>query len=303
MKRYLGISGKDSLSTAIVLKAHHPEEWAETELFTNDVKTELPEKYEWLNKCEAYLEKPIERIEKDLIQVIESESRDESKGIYLPSTKVRFCTKLGKIKPMEKRFKGKEQAILYVGLRYDERDRTGYTPLANLIPQYPLIEHQISLPQVFAILSAVDLLPPSYFWQRLFDRVEELVRQHLPLFNLDLKQVLSPVQIYALFRGRTRDNCYFCFFQRQAEWVWLLETHPNLFEIAIALEERSQGYTWCSDGSLRDHIVARKDEIFEKYAKTKAKQVMGLILKKPIEGDEDVLDVYTGGSCGLFCGK
>lgn len=31
-----------------------------------------------------------------------------------------------------------------------------------------------------------------------------------------------------LFSGRTRANCFFCFFQRQYEILWLAETHPDL---------------------------------------------------------------------------
>lgn len=296
----LGISGKDSLATAVILKAHSPDEWAETQLFTNDVKTEFPDKYAWLEKCEAYLEKPIQRIEANLVSIIKAKSTNGSN--FLPSPKVRYCTRLSKIEPMKRQL-GTDPVTLYIGLRWDEQDRKGYTPSETVEPKYPLIDHHIDLPKVFAILGAINLLPPSYFWERLYRRVEEILRERSPLFKVSLDDLLSPVQKYTLFRGRTRDNCYFCFYQRQAEWVWLLETYPDLFEQAIALEDAANGYTWCSGGGLRDHIIARKDEIFEKRAQKTAKQVEALIYGKTVEVDQDLLDLYAGGSCGLFCGK
>lgn len=301
MKHILGISGKDSLTTAIILKAHQPDAWAKVELFVNDNKAEFPDKEAWLKKCEAYLGKPIHRIEASLEDIIKRESREGT--TLLPSGKMRYCTKYSKIHPMEK-WIGVEPATLYVGLRYDEPDRKGYTPSETLRPAYPLINHGIDLPKVFAILSALDLLPPGYFWQRLYQRVEQIINERSPLLPaISLDTVLSPVQKYTLFRGRVRDNCYFCFYQRQSEWVWLSETYPDLFDRAVALEDSAGGYTWCSEGSLREHILARRDVIFERKALKTAKQVESLIYGKPVENDADLLDLYAGGSCGLFCGK
>jgi 3'-phosphoadenosine 5'-phosphosulfate sulfotransferase (PAPS reductase)/FAD synthetase len=109
-RHLLGLSGKDSLTTAIILKIYHTDIWEKIELFTNDIKTELPEKEAWMIKCEEYLEKPIHRIEKDLLEVIQHHSRNYE-GLFLPSFKVRYCTRDSKIKPMQE-WLGEDEAIL-----------------------------------------------------------------------------------------------------------------------------------------------------------------------------------------------
>ena len=78
---------------------------------------------------------------------------------------------------------------------------------------------------------------------------------------------------------RTRSGCYFCFFQRKAEWVGLADRHPELFERARRIEQKvlsdagvdgdtsydeyamqSRPYTW-SQGETLDELLARRDEI------------------------------------------
>ena len=69
----------------------------------------------------------------------------------------------------------------------------------------------------------------------------------------------------AYYEWRTRSGCYFCFFQRKHEWVGLADRHPDLFERAVAYEDKvsyeataMQGrkYTWSQDESLTD-LLAR----------------------------------------------
>lgn len=52
--------------------------------------------------------------------------------------------------------------------------------------------------------------------------------------------------------NRTRSGCYFCFYQRKIEWIWLYERHPDLFKKAMEYEK--DGYTWMQDESLSDII-------------------------------------------------
>ena len=68
---------------------------------------------------------------------------------------------------------------------------------------------------------------------------------------------------------RSRSGCYFCFFQRKAEWVRLADNHPDLFEAAVKIEYKAgyehtamQGrtYTWSQGETLRE-LIARRDEI------------------------------------------
>ncbi|MEJ7662191.1 MAG: hypothetical protein WKG07_22805 [Hymenobacter sp.] len=48
-----------------------------------------------------------------------------------------------------------------------------------------------------------------------------------------------------------RSGCYFCFFQREIEWVRLCEQHPDKFECFQPHEK--DGYTWMEE-SLTDLI-------------------------------------------------
>jgi len=45
--------------------------------------------------------------------------------------------------------------------------------------------------------------------------------------------------------SRSRSGCFFCFYQQKIEWVWLLETHPDLYEAAKQYEQ--DGYTWSEE--------------------------------------------------------
>jgi 3'-phosphoadenosine 5'-phosphosulfate sulfotransferase (PAPS reductase)/FAD synthetase len=51
---------------------------------------------------------------------------------------------------------------------------------------------------------------------------------------------------------RSRSGCYFCFYQRKIEWIWLYERHRDLFEKAKEYEK--DGYTWMDGESLDDII-------------------------------------------------
>ena len=51
---------------------------------------------------------------------------------------------------------------------------------------------------------------------------------------------------------RSRSGCFFCFYQRKIEWIWLYERHPKLFKAAQEYEK--DGYTWMDNESLDDII-------------------------------------------------
>ena len=54
------------------------------------------------------------------------------------------------------------------------------------------------------------------------------------------------------YEWRTRSGCYFCFFQRKDEWVGLADRHPDLFEKAVAYEEKvdkNHSSYGCSNGN------------------------------------------------------
>ena len=58
-------------------------------------------------------------------------------------------------------------------------------------------------------------------------------------------------------RWRTRSGCFFCFFQRKNEWVRLADEHPDLFEKAVAYEEKVELRGQGLEASL--HLVTGRE--------------------------------------------
>jgi 3'-phosphoadenosine 5'-phosphosulfate sulfotransferase (PAPS reductase)/FAD synthetase len=154
----------------------------------------------------------------------------------LPSPQMRWCTKNLKIKPLEA-WLGDDPAYSYVGIRADE-NRSGYVSTKTTITTIlPFKDDGITKDDVMRILDDAGVgLPTYYEW-------------------------------------RTRSGCYFCFFQRKAEWVGLAERHPDLFEAAIAYEDKQgyeaqamqhRQYTWSQGETLRE-LRERKDEIMANH--------------------------------------
>lgn len=153
---------------------------------------------------------------------------------YLPSAKQRWCTRVMKIQPFEA-FVGEDACVSYVGIRADENREAYISHKDNINAVFPFIEDAIVRDDVFQILEDSIGVPEYYEW-------------------------------------RSRSGCYFCFFQRQDEWLGLKEKHPALFEKAKQFEQVSRqrfewdgrglsdvggyGYTWSSQGNL-DELVER----------------------------------------------
>ncbi|MCB9914970.1 MAG: phosphoadenosine phosphosulfate reductase family protein [Planctomycetes bacterium] len=212
-RHILGLSGgKDSSALAVYLRDRVPD----MEYVFTDTLKELPETYEYLAKLEAYLGKPIVRLNAERgfdhwLKVYNG---------YLPNARQRWCTRMLKIRPFEQ-YIGDDDVISYVGIRADE-DREGYVSTKpNIRPVFPFKEDGITRDDVFRILDEAGLgLPKYYEW-------------------------------------RSRSGCYFCFFQRKAEWAGLLERHPDLFKKAMEYEqplaEGLPAFTWDSAESL-EHL-------------------------------------------------
>ena len=215
--------GKDSTALAIFMRDRIPE----LEYVFCDTGKELPETYEYLNKVEAYLGKPIVRLNSEY-------SFDHWMKVFsgfLPSARMRWCTKNLKLKPFE-RYCGEETVYSYVGLRADENRQGFISTKPNIIARFPFKEEGIVKADVFRMLEESGLGLPDYY------------------------------------KWRTRSGCYFCFFQRKAEWVGLAENHPDLFEKAKAYEKTTtpsgERYTWAQGESL-DELLGRKKEIKKNY--------------------------------------
>jgi hypothetical protein len=182
-------------------------------------------------------------------------------GGALPSPQMRWCTKNLKIKPLEE-WIGEDETYSYIAIRADE-NRDGYiSHKPNIHPVYPFKEAGIAKADVYDILEQAGVGVPSYY------------------------------------EWRTRSGCTFCFFQRKAEWVGLAERHPELFEQAVAFEEKTgyedramkgRQYTWSQGETLRD-LLARKDEILEKHEAAMSREKANRRNIPLIEVLGDVLD-------------
>ncbi len=226
----------------------------ELEYFFCDTGAELPETYEYLTRLEVILGKPITRLNSE-------RGFDHWFEVFrgaLPSPQMRWCTKHMKIKPIEA-WIGDAPAVSYVAIRADEANRKGYiSTKSNISSRFPFIEDGVEKDGVMRILEDAGIGLPSYY------------------------------------EWRTRSGCYFCFYQRKAEWIGLADRHPELFERAVQIEKkvltdagvagdadfsdqamRGRAYTW-SGGESLTQLKDRKQQILERHeaamARTKRNQ-------------------------------
>lgn len=244
----------------------------EMEYFFCDTGAELPETYEYLTRLEVILGKSIVRLNAQ-------RGFDHWFEVFrgtLPSPQMRWCTKNMKIKPIEE-WIGEAPALSYVAIRSDESNRKGYiSTKPNIQTRFPFIEDGIDHDGVMRILADAGVgLPKYYEW-------------------------------------RTRSGCYFCFYQRKAEWIGLAERHPELFERAVAIEKkvlrdagvdgdadfgnqamRGRQYTWSGGESLPE-LISRRDEILKRHeaavtraSKTRANIPLIEVLTEALDEDDD----------------
>lgn len=242
------------------------------EYFFCDTGAELPETYAYLAKLEVVLGKPIARLNS-------TRGFDHYFEVFrgtLPSPQMRWCTTLLKIKPLEE-WIGDEEVVSYVAIRADESNRKGYVSTKpNIRTKFPFIDDGIDHAGVIRILEDSGLNLPDYY------------------------------------KWRTRSGCYFCFFQRKAEWVGLADHHPDLFKRAVAIEQKilkdagvdgdasfednamkGGNYTW-SPGETLPQLLARRDKIMERHeeslksAKRKRKNLpLVNVLSEALDDEEE----------------
>lgn len=246
----------------------------EMEYFFCDTGAELPETYEYLTRLEVILGKPITRLNAE-------RGFDHWFEVFrgaLPSPQMRWCTKNMKIKPIED-WIGDDEAISYVAIRADESNRKGYiSTKPNIEALFPFVEDGITHDDVMRILDDAGIgLPEYYEW-------------------------------------RTRSGCYFCFFQRKAEWIGLAERHPDLFERAVAIEQkvlqdagvdgdadfsdqamRGRQYTWSGGETLvqlknrRGEILERHEAALDRAQKARANLPLIEALSEALDEDDDMM--------------
>jgi 3'-phosphoadenosine 5'-phosphosulfate sulfotransferase (PAPS reductase)/FAD synthetase len=262
VRHILSLSGgKDSTALAIYMRDRVPG----MEYVFCDTAKELRETYEYLDRLEAYLCRPIVRLKQS------SDAFDrllEMRRGYLPSPQMRWCTELLKIRPFE-RYVGDDHVINYVGIRADE-NRKGYiSHKQNITARYPFVEDGIGTADVMRILDESGLGLPAYY------------------------------------QWRSRSGCYFCFFQQRIEWVGLLENHPDLYEQASQYEktegDAAKRYTWVARESLQElalpERVAQIKREHEERLQTGVKQCTNRTLADILADDDEA----SGERACLIC--
>lgn len=184
----------------------------------------------------------------------------------LPSATSRWCTRNLKIKPFEE-FVGDDPVISYVGIRADE-NRMGYISHKPTIKAvFPFAADGIVREDVFRILEESVGIPEYYEW-------------------------------------RSRSGCYFCFFQRQEEWLGLKRRHPELFQKALEMEanvgkrkfdwgtskqvELGTGYTWNQSGTLEEVVAkAEQKEKSGKDTSVSKKKWQDILIAEQEDDDEE----------------
>lgn len=236
--------GKDSTALAFFIKENMPEIHKKIEYVFCDTECELPGTYDYLNKIEIFLEKPILRLkpDKSFEHLMEVQS-------YFPSPIKRWCTVELKAKPFEKYIKNlfqienKDIVYLYIGIRADELKRAKYNKYNNqkIKEVYPFVDNGIMKNDVLDILSSSGIgLPDYYKWSN-------------------------------------RSGCYFCPFQTKMNWLNLHKFHPDLFLKAKKYEDEKnppgcnfKRVGWNLDLSLED-ILKNKEKIIEDYKRKQEK--------------------------------
>jgi len=228
--------GKDSAALAIYMRDRVPQ----MEYLFHDTFKELDETYEYLDRLEAILGKPIHKSNPD-------KGFDHWLKVYrgmIPSNMRRWCTKNLKLKPFEA-WIGDDPVVSYIGLRADE-SRQGYiSAKPNITTVYPFREDGLVYEDVIRILEESGLGMPKYTdW------------------------------------GRTRSGCFFCFYQQKIEWVRLKQTYPELYDQAKEYEYAQQQYNedgkafyWSGDERLEDiEKPERMAEIERQWEEKRAKR-------------------------------
>jgi len=215
--------GKDSAALAIYLKEKYPDR--EFKYLFFDTEEELQDTYDYLNKLQSILGIKVEyKFPEKSFKELLLEHND-----YLPSPMERWCTRKMKLETFLNTMQEfKEYTIYnYVGIRADE-NREGLIPSdEHIITVMPFKDDGITLNDVKRILHDAGVGLPAYY-----DVVYD--------------------EEYDIEYFRSRSGCYFCFFMRQIEWVWLWEKHPDEFKKAMEFEK--SGYSWIKDMPLSELI-------------------------------------------------
>ena len=153
----LPVSG-GSDSTALAILLHEVAPHIPFRMVFTDTGAEEQETLSMLDKLEAYLGKPIERIRGNTLFDLISDFSG-----FLPSPRDRYCTRELKLKPFRQwiaQFSG-QQKWVFVGVRSDESDRLAFA-LPEAETEMPFVDLEITRDWVYRKLAATIGISRSY---------------------------------------------------------------------------------------------------------------------------------------------
>jgi 3'-phosphoadenosine 5'-phosphosulfate sulfotransferase (PAPS reductase)/FAD synthetase len=172
----------------------------------------------------------------------------------------------------------KLKALMALGVK--EFNQVTFQSLKNtslpiaLVDSFPLLDNEEILirEDIFRILRESGVGVPAYY-----EEVPYEVKGKKGTYN------------------RSRSGCFFCFFQRKIEWVWLYEQNPAKF--FLAMEYEKTGYTWMQDERLEELIDPKRiEQIKEEFIKAQNRTQKNKQSNKLI----DILDDEEEGCAACF---
>lgn len=237
-RHILGLSGgRDSAALAVYMREHYPK--LDIEYFFTDTGKELPEVYEFLDRLEGFLGRPIVRLNPD--RNFDFWLREYNH--FLPSPRSRWCTRQLKLRPLEQWLRPDLDAGIvvhsYVAIRADESSRQGYQATRpNMRVHFPFKNSGVDRQGVVEILESTGVGEPAYY------------------------------------QWRSRSGCTFCFFQQKIEWVRLMREHQDAFDDAKSYEKTAQEhgspFTWSQGESLEE--LSRPERVAQIEAEWQVRQ-------------------------------
>ncbi|MGB3222499.1 MAG: phosphoadenosine phosphosulfate reductase family protein [Desulforhopalus sp.] len=173
--------GKDSTATALRLQELHPD--IDFEYVITPTGDELPAMNKHWENIENLLGKKLTRLPVPTIMELIDEFS------MLPNHRARWCTRVIKIEGVQEYYSEKSPAIVYVGLRADERSRQGNKIYdADIVQKYPMQEWGWGIGDVYRYLLKRGVSIPRRtdcgmcFWQRI-DEWYSLWEEHPDRFR------------------------------------------------------------------------------------------------------------------------
>lgn len=201
MKKFIAFSGGVESTTMCLMFGHDAQPiFADTGFEHRELYARIDEVEDRLKEIHGP-EFTIVRIRREKYTLPEEILRRK----FYPSPRMRFCTRMFKIEPMDKYLKELGDCELMIGLNADEAEkRTGnHGLLPNVHYGYPLVDLGITREDCIGVLKAHDLEP------------------RFPIYM-------------------ARGGCVGCFYKSKAEWKAMVHLAPDEIEELIQIEKAIQ---------------------------------------------------------------